>query len=190
MATLEPLSLAVLAIAFLKSAVSSAGSEVGKAAGVRIGEMLFPRADAQGQQSLAAVADGRASPQQEEVATQVVAAEVQRDPVLGQQLQTTINEAVQADPSLADLLPGAAQALFGLSDAQRMAQRSRCPIGGERLWVPPSYFDGQGRALSAFRSFSSYPPSTWAQCRQGHRWAVFAAGGPASGGLVRRLLGR
>jgi hypothetical protein len=188
---MEPFSLAILVVAFLKSFASSAGSEVGKAAGAKLGELVFPKiAGTSEEQAVSSVAQGQATPEQEQVAQTAVASAIAQDPALGTEIQTTINQAVAADPGLADLLPSAAQALFGLSDAQRAVQRDRCPVGGEHLWGRVSYFDGQGQPLSRFQSFSSYPRSAWGQCRQGHRWAVFAAGGQVKMGLLSRLFGR
>lgn len=189
---MEPFSLAVLLIAFLKSAVSSAGGEIGKAAGQRIAQELFPAVEGTGDEAaLVALAEGTAPPAAEQRLQQHVAARVSQDPAYGQQLQGSLNQALHDAPGLADLLPTSVQQLFGLSDQQTVAQRGRCPVGGELLFMP-SYFDGQGNPLSRapLASFFAFPRSAWAQCRRGHRWPVFAVGGRAQGGLLGRLLGR
>jgi hypothetical protein len=188
----EPFSLAILAIAFLKSAFSSAGTEVGKAAGQRIGQALFPAVEGTGKEgALEAVASGAAPSSVEQELEQHIAAKVSQDPAYGQQLQSTLNQTLHDAPGLADLLPNAAQQLFGLSDQQARAQRGRCPVGGELLFMP-SFFDGAGRQLSRapLGSFFSFPRSAWAQCRRGHKWPVFAVGGQQKSGLLGGLFGR
>lgn len=181
---MEPFSLAILAIAFLKSAFSSAGTEVGKAAGQRIGEVLFPAVQGTSQEvTLKAVAAGTAPPATEQHLAEHLAEKVRQDPAYAQRLQSTLDETVREAPSLADLLPNAVQQLFGLSEEQAVAQRGRCPVGGEMLLLP-SYFDGAGRQLARapLGGFFSFPRSAWAQCRRGHRWQVFAVGGRGHSG--------
>jgi hypothetical protein len=188
----EPFSLAFLAIAFLKAAVAGAGGAIGKAAGDRVSQALFPAVQGTGQEvALGAVASGTAPPAVEQELQQQVTSRVSQDPAYGQQLQASLNHALREAPGIADLLPTAVQQLFGLSDEQTVAQRGKCPVGGELLFLP-SYFDGQGNALSRapLGGFFSFPRSAWAQCRRGHRWPVFAVGGRPQGGLLGRLIGR
>jgi hypothetical protein len=176
---MEPFGLAVLAIAFLKSAFSSAGDEVGKAAGQRIAQALFPAVQGTSDEgTLVAMAQGTAQPAAEQRIQQHVVSRASNDPAYGTQLQDSLNQALREAPGLADALPAAAQKLFGLSNEQTAAQRGKCPIGGEML-IFPSYFDGQGNPLSIapLGSFFSFPRSAWARCRRGHTWSVFAAGG-------------
>lgn len=173
---MDPFTLATIATVFLTAAATSAGQSVG----TRVVDLVFKRFELSGKQQALQPFGQPASAPSEAARAEVQAdltKEIEQDPAFGAQVVEAVNAELQERPELADAITDLVGDWWGLSQAQKRARRGRCPVGGEIL-IFPTYLNSDGTEIpgAAFnvRSFSGLPPSTIAECRQGHRWPVFA----------------
>ena len=173
---MDPISIAAIVTAFLTAAVTSAG----QSAGSQVVDLIFNKFEQSGkQETLQPVvqAQGKVSEADKEQLQTALATDIENDPPFGEQVIDAVNTGLAQRPSLADAITHVVGNWWGLSPQQELAQKGRCPIGGEIL-IFPRYFNADGTEIrrGAFntRGFGGLPRSTIAGCRRGHRWPVFA----------------
>ncbi len=172
---MDPVSLASLASWVIGGFVS----ELGKTAGSRVGKVVFgsdtPSPDVATRDDLVALEERLLS-------------HIRARPDVVPALEVAVREDLSERPTVAKwvererpgLIESALSGAYGITPEQaRFQGKSRCPIGGERLLWPPSYFTPDGRRLSPFATFRLMrreSPVVTARCKNGHTWQVFAKG--------------
>lgn len=166
--------IATIVIELLKNVAAT----VGQGLGSRVLELIAPPMEASGKKdALRPILEGTSGAVEEDLVKEELAAQMRKDPAFAGKAAEAVNADLAERPDLIGLLASIPQHLFGLSKQQVMVQdKSRCPVGGEPIWLPPRYFNDDGTEIQggAFKWWSSLPRTAVAQCRDGHRWPVFA----------------
>lgn len=177
---MNPLTIANIVTLFLTAATTSAGTS----AGTNLINLLFKRFERSGkQEARQSVEEIQKKPFEadKEPLRIAVATEAEKDPTFGGQVIDALNTDLVEHPSLVNSIVQVVGDWWNLSSQQEVAQKGKCPIGGEIL-VLPRYLNPDGTeiegAIFNLRGFGGLPHSTIAECRRRHQWPVFAVKRP------------
>lgn len=151
-----------LSTVFIAALVTGAGTEVGKRL---IGE-IWGVFKAEGKEQVLEKLQHNPTTQDTLQAQQQLTTSLQRNPALAAQLRSALTYAerrIQANPKMG-------RQTWGRTKEEMIYKKtSRCPIGGEWLWMP-HYFDMTGRDVYLLIKANG---QVIGECEQGHRWFVF-----------------
>ena len=186
---MDPITLGALVSGFLTAAVSAMGS----AAGTRVFEAIFPKVgSAVGPQAVAAYSEGPSRPTSDDELRlrSALTQQMQQSPGMIRTVTDALNQDLRANPRQAAAAMAVVERadrsllerVLDISSEQARAQRGKCPVGGEFMFRPPTYFKGDGSPMPGapfitFGRMKRESMSAFAECRKGHQWPVFSVPG-------------